>query len=89
MSDLHSMCRSLSFLALAFAVCSAYGDSQASARPNITQDETHMVIDLLVENPLLLLFIVSALGYAIGRIKNKESGWASPQCSLLDSLLAH
>ncbi len=31
------------------------------------------MIDLLVENPLLLLFIVSALGYAIGRIKIKGS----------------
>jgi putative transport protein len=31
------------------------------------------MIDLLIENPLLLLFIVSALGYAIGRIKIKGS----------------
>jgi putative transport protein len=30
-----------------------------------------MLIDLLVHNPLLLLFITAALGYAIGRIKIK------------------
>jgi putative transport protein len=31
------------------------------------------MIDLLVENPLLLLFIVSAVGYALGRIKIQGS----------------
>ncbi|MFW6070011.1 MAG: aspartate:alanine exchanger family transporter [bacterium] len=31
------------------------------------------MVELLVENPLLLLFIVSALGYAMGRIKIKGS----------------
>jgi putative transport protein len=31
------------------------------------------MMDLLVQNPLLLLFIVSALGYAIGRIKIQGS----------------
>ncbi len=31
------------------------------------------MIELLVENPLLLLFLVSAVGYAIGRIKIKGS----------------
>lgn len=31
------------------------------------------MVDVLIENPLLLLFIVSALGYAIGRIKIQGS----------------
>ena len=31
------------------------------------------MIEILSENPLLLLFIVSAIGYAIGRIKIKGS----------------
>jgi putative transport protein len=33
--------------------------------------EVTILIELLIEEPLLLLFIVSALGYAIGRIKIK------------------
>ncbi len=32
------------------------------------------VIDLLVEQPLLLLFVVSAIGYALGEIKIKGTG---------------
>src|SRR5688572_22507573 len=36
-------------------------------------EESNRMIDVLIENPLLLLFVVSAFGYAIGRIKIKGS----------------
>ncbi len=47
------------------------------------------MIQLLIANPLLVLFLTAAIGYPLGRIKIRGAAWALQPCCSSGLQLAH